>query len=532
MDALDPTAPHPYIADPARLGALHASGLLSQDVDPALDRWTRLAGCLIDAPLALLSLVDRDRQVLKSSASSPPQDVPRETPLSHSFCRHVVERQAPLVITDAREHPLVRTNPSTADGILAYAGEPVTTSDGHTLGAFCVVDTEPRIWTPSELELLRDLTAGLLTELELRASLRCAVTLQADLARQARIDVLTGLANRRHLMEDLEAAVTDEHPHVLAMFDLDGFKAYNDVFGHPSGDGLLSRLGQRLRAVAIEHGGSAYRLGGDEFCVLVPSETGVAAASGALRERGEGFDIRSSHGTVRLDASVASVEQAMNIVDQRLYTAKHRRSGIGHEVQAVLLGVLREREPDLDAHVREVAVLARRVAVRLGLEPDAVQEVTLAAHLHDIGKVAIPDSILDKPGPLSEQEWVIMRRHTLFGERIIAAAPAMRDVATLVRCSHERWDGAGYPDGRAGPAIPLGSRIILACDAYQAMVSDRPYSAAHRREAAVAELRAHAGRQFDPAVVDALVAVLEAGDPEVPAPGAADGPRGPAVTSA
>ncbi len=532
MDAPETDAPHPYIADPARLGALYASGLLSQDVDPALDRWTRLAGSLIDAPLALLSLVDRDRQVLKSSASDPPQDVPHETPLSLSFCQHVVAGQAPLVISDAREHPLVRTNPSTANGVLAYAGEPVTMSDGHTLGAFCVIDTEPRVWTPSELALLRDLSAGLLTELELRASLRCAVELQADLARQARIDVLTGLANRRHLMEDLEGAVADERTQVLAMFDLDGFKAYNDVFGHPAGDGLLTRMGHRLRAVAAEHGGSAYRLGGDEFCVLVPSETGVAAAAGALRERGEGFDIRSSYGTASLDRGVTTVEQAMNTVDARLYAAKNRRSGAGYEVQAVLLGVLREREPDLDVHVREVAMLARGVALRLGLEPDAVQQVALAAHLHDIGKVAIPDSILDKPGPLTEEEWVIMRRHTLFGERIIAAAPAMRDVATLVRSSHERWDGSGYPDGHAGTAIPLGSRIILACDAYHAMVSDRPYSTPYQRAQAIAEIREHSGRQFDPVVVDALVAVLGSTDHEAPSPVLADGSPDPAAISA
>jgi HD-GYP domain-containing protein (c-di-GMP phosphodiesterase class II) len=119
----------------------------------------------------------------------------------------------------------------------------------------------------------------------------------------------------------------------------------------------------------------------------------------------------------------------MNVVDQRLYGAKQRRSGAALEVQAVLLGVLRECETGLDEHVREVAVLAQRVAVRLGLDPEDVREVALAAHLHDTGKVAVPDSILDKPGPLDEEEWAIMRRHTLFGERIIAAAPALRQVA-------------------------------------------------------------------------------------------------------
>jgi GGDEF domain-containing protein len=262
--------PHPYIADPARLSALAASGLMSEDVDPALDRWTRLAGALIGAPLALLSLVDRDRQFFKSAVGLSPGVSDRQTPLSHSFCRHVVARQAQLVVTDAREDQLVRDNPAIDElGIIAYAGEPVTTSDGQTLGAFCVIDTEPRDWTPDELTLLRDLAAGLLAEIELRAALRSAVALQDELARQARVDVLTGLANRRQLTEDLDGAVAGSAHRILAMFDLDGFKAYNDAFGHPAGDGLLSRLGARLEQAAAEHGGVAYRLGGDEFCVLV-----------------------------------------------------------------------------------------------------------------------------------------------------------------------------------------------------------------------------------------------------------------------
>jgi diguanylate cyclase (GGDEF)-like protein len=499
-----------YVEDPARLRALAASGLLSEDLEPALDRWTRLAATLIGAPTALLSLVERDRQYLKSAAGAPLGAEDRHTPLTHSFCRHVVENQTALVIEDAREDPLVRDNPAVAEfGVIAYAGEPVTTSDGHTLGSFCVIDTRPREWTAEELALLEDLTAGLLAELDLRAALRTSEALQADLVRQARVDVLTGLANRRQLTEDLDAAVARDGDTVLAMFDLDGFKGYNDTFGHPAGDGLLTRLGRRLERVVSSAGGTAYRLGGDEFCVLVADEAGVAAAAGTLQERGEGFAITSSYGAVHLDAAITSAEQAMRNVDQRLYRAKHGRAGARQEVQAVLLGVLREREPGLDKHVREVAVLARQVAIHLGLEASLVEEVTLAAHLHDIGKVAIPDGILEKTGPLDEEEWVIMRRHTLFGERIVGAAPGLRRVATLVRSSHERWDGAGYPDGLGGTAIPLGSRIILACDAYDAIVSDRPSAAPRTPQAAEAELRRHAGSQFDPAVAAALIAVLQ-----------------------
>ena len=129
------------------------------------------------------------------------------------------------------------------------------------------------------------------------------------------------------------------------------------------------------------------------------------------------------------------------------------------------------------------------------------------AELHDIGKAAIPDAILSKPGPLDEGEWAFMRRHTLIGERIVASAHALASVAKLVRSSHERWDGGGYPDGLVGEASPLGARIIFVCDAFDAMLADRPYSAPLAFEPALAELDRCAGTQFDPQVVAAFVTV-------------------------
>jgi HD-GYP domain-containing protein (c-di-GMP phosphodiesterase class II) len=149
------------------------------------------------------------------------------------------------------------------------------------------------------------------------------------------------------------------------------------------------------------------------------------------------------------------------------------------------------------------------VAERLGLPADRVQDVRSAAELHDVGKVAIPDDILEKPSALDDDEWQFMRRHTLIGARIVAAAPALDRVAPLVRSSHERWDGDGYPDGLVGDQIPLGARIVAVCDAFDAMVSDRPYSPGIPATAALHELRRCAGTQFDPAVVEAFVAAYD-----------------------
>lgn len=520
--ASPPPQPHPYVRDRARLDALRASGLLSADLDPALDRWTRLAAGLIGAPTALLSLVDEDRQYFKSHVGLAPSLADeRETPLSHSFCQHVVATQAPLVVTDARVHPVVRDNLAVEDiGILAYAGQPITTSDGFTLGSFCVIDTEPRSWSEHDLSLLDDLAAGLIAEIELRAALRTSRTLQGQLAREARTDALTGLPNRRQLIEDLGNAVAGDGPAVFAMFDLNGFKAYNDLFGHPAGDALLARLGQNLQTAVAPAGGTAYRLGGDEFCVLVADENEVERATAALSERSEAFAISSSHGSVRLDGDQINAEEAMRAADQALYSRKDGRvDAARRQAQDVLVSVLREREPELDAHVREVSALSRRLCLQLGLETAEVDEVVRGAQLHDIGKIAVPDSILNKPGRLDHEEWAVMAQHTLVGERILSAAPALRNVASMVRSSHERWDGGGYPDGLRGTEIPLGARIVFVCDTFDAITAERPYSRARSAAEAFAELRRHAGSQFDPDVVAAFVEAMDAGHPSRSGPG-------------
>jgi HD-GYP domain-containing protein (c-di-GMP phosphodiesterase class II) len=153
-------------------------------------------------------------------------------------------------------------------------------------------------------------------------------------------------------------------------------------------------------------------------------------------------------------------------------------------------------------------VLSGDVARHLDLAPHLVEQVREAAQLHDIGKMAIPTAILDKTGPLSDDEWKFIRRHTIVGERILNAAPALADVARLVRSSHERYDGAGYPDALAGEDIPIGSRIIAVCDAFDAMTSDRPYRLAMAPNDALAELRRCSGTQFDPVVVSTFQAVL------------------------
>jgi two-component system cell cycle response regulator len=200
--------------------------------------------------------------------------------------------------------------------------------------------------------------------------------------------------------------------------------------------------------------------------------------------------------------------EALRIADQRMYRDKRSaREHAGEQATHALLRVLAERHPDVGDHSQGVADMAEAVARRLGADDEQARDVRVGAELHDIGKAAIPDAILSKPGPLNDDEWAFMRRHTLVGERIVASAQALTGVAKLVRSSHERWDGGGYPDGLAGEAIPLGARIIFVCDAFDAMIADRPYSSSLGFEPALAELERCAGTQFDPRVIAAFVAV-------------------------
>jgi diguanylate cyclase (GGDEF)-like protein len=332
---------------------------------------------------------------------------------------------------------------------------------------------------------------------------------------EALTDSLTGLGNRRRFMQEIEHDLREadvRHPLVLVLFDLDGFKTYNDTFGHPAGDTLLIRLAGSL-AIAVEGQGRAYRMGGDEFCVLASAaRVGpgalISASAAALSVEGEGFSINCSYGSVLLPEEARRVSDALRIADGRMYVHKNRhRPTAGRQSMDVLLRVLHERDSDLGRHLAGVADLVEAVGRRLRVPSEQLETLRQAAELHDVGKVAIPEPILSKPGALTEAEWEFVRRHTVIGERILAAAPALGQVARLVRSTHERFDGTGYPDALKGHEIPLGARIIGVCDAFDAMTSERAHAPSRTAAEALRELLRCAGTQFDPEVVEAFMEV-------------------------
>jgi HD-GYP domain-containing protein (c-di-GMP phosphodiesterase class II) len=204
----------------------------------------------------------------------------------------------------------------------------------------------------------------------------------------------------------------------------------------------------------------------------------------------------------------SALTEALRIADDRMYMHKQRRRPSAERQSVdVLVSVLQERDSLLAHHLADVADLAEAVSRRLNVETTDLQTIRQAAELHDVGKLAIPEEILSKPGPLTEDEWEFVKRHTVIGERILASAPALRAAAEIVRSSHERWDGGGYPDKLRAGEIPLGARIISVCDAFDAMTSARPYASSLSRQEAIRELLRCSGTQFDPDVVEAFADV-------------------------
>jgi diguanylate cyclase (GGDEF)-like protein/putative nucleotidyltransferase with HDIG domain len=342
--------------------------------------------------------------------------------------------------------------------------------------------------------------------------------------------LLTLKAFRAQLELDVRRSQRYHRPLSIALLDIDGFRAINLKHGYAGGDAVLAAVGGLLAESTRLHD-LVCRMGGDEFAVLLP-ETGALAAVQAMERlifQLEDLETAAVRG-ISISIGVASLEakqtpeRLLAVAAEALQQARLRGGGqvsmltgglvdetsdpVHGEVIAALALALQERDRYTGQHSESVVEMAARVAQGMGLDAEEVSRVRTAALLHDIGKVGVPDEILHKPGPLDEREWELMRQHPEIGERILRAIPGLGGVARIVRHEHERWDGGGYPDGLSGDQIPVGSRIILACDAYHAMTSDRPYRGAMSHTEAMEELSRGAGTQFDPEVVQALIGYL------------------------
>jgi diguanylate cyclase (GGDEF)-like protein/putative nucleotidyltransferase with HDIG domain len=389
---------------------------------------------------------------------------------------------------------------------------------------------------------------------------------QEVLAALASTDPLTGLLNHRTFVEYLENEVGRArrygHPLSLLFFDGDRFKRVNDSYGHVIGDQVLRELGERTRT-ALRAGDTLGRYGGEEFVVLLPEtdqEEALAVAerirlavatfplAGTLVEGGIRATISIGVASYPRDGQTCAevIEQA----DQAMYWAKrlgrnqvcsatkahrlnrnfrllptslpdrppegaHEAGDRDREAHLDQLGslyplmwVLDVRDHGIFAHAHQVSDLAVAIAREMGLDDQQCNAIAIAGLLHDIGKIAIPDAILQKPGPLTEAEWEIVRQHPALGAQILEISPTLHPLMSFIRHHHERWDGAGYPDHLADAHIPLEARIIAVADTYQTITATRAYQAARSPEVACEEIQRCSGGQFDPAVVQVFMQVM------------------------
>jgi len=356
----------------------------------------------------------------------------------------------------------------------------------------------------------------------------------------ASTDSLTGLGNTRRFHERLQQLLDDAersgNPVALCLFDLDNLKVVNDEHGHPAGDRVLVTVASRLR-----HGGEAFRLGGDEFAVLLngrASDAAVSVASSILSrvaslEVDDLPQLTMSCGVALFPSEGVSRNELLRLADSALYWAKdHGKNrvrvyhpealsayalerlgsnpGLHDRLRAAasLADAVDARDANAGAHSRQVGDLAALIAERLGVDSEQIEMLRLAGHLHDVGKLAIPEELLRKEDPLSDAELIVLQRHPEIGFRMIESLD-LGPVAEWVLHHHERWDGLGYPGGLVGDRIPLGARIIFAADAWDSMTSERTYRKGMSIEQALKEIQNRAGSQFDPEIVDALTEEID-----------------------
>jgi len=413
---------------------------------------------------------------------------------------------------------------------------------GEVMGALLVASREANAYQEGDIHLLEQVARLIATPIE-------NATLYARAEQRSRIDELTGLFNRRHFEERLKEEMSRhsrvDGPFALLMLDLDSFKAYNDMYGHPSGDKLLRLVGS-LVTLSIRDADQAFRYGGDEFAVILPRTSPEEAYVVAERMRthiaremeAKQSGVTCSIGLASYPADGVMAGELVSTADAALYYAKntggnrtyisskifseaenasdvkvggHRGSGLS--AVYALAAAVDVKDHYTYGHSRKVNTYAVVLAEAMGLPSGEVSRISTSALLHDIGKIGIPDRILNKKGGLDDDEWENIKSHPRLGASIVGNVPDLAPCVGNILYHHERWDGTGYPEGLRGKSIPIGARILAIADSFAAMASARPYREALSDMEALERLRHGSGSQFDPELLGVFIEEVEAGLP-------------------
>ncbi|MBX6354075.1 MAG: diguanylate cyclase, partial [Thermoflavifilum sp.] len=357
-------------------------------------------------------------------------------------------------------------------------------------------------------------------------------------------DELTGLHNHRHIHNVMDELIAAQRPFALLMVDIDNFRKYNDLVGHIKGDEVLQKLATTLQG-HCEGEESIARYSGEEFAVVLPDADLEQAQHKAelMRKSVEAMQVEHadqlpgkkftiSVGVATYPEMASTKKELLMKVDDALYKGKltgrnkvsiyyslldelHLEPGMDEKdaelinTIKVFLAILNSKDRYTYAHTERNVMYVDAMGKRLGMTEEERRYLRFGAFLHDIGKVEIPLEILAKRGPLSREEWAIMKTHVIIGENIVRPISGLQRVLPMIRHHHERYDGTGYPDGLAGEDIPLEVRILTLADSFDAMTTSRPYQRKRSMEQAFRELRRCAGSQFDPNLVEIFISVVE-----------------------
>jgi diguanylate cyclase (GGDEF)-like protein len=333
---------------------------------------------------------------------------------------------------------------------------------------------------------------------------------------------LTGLKNRRFYQEELERLEQSNSPRlVFVLFDINGLKIMNDAFGHHVGDLLLKTVANVV-AAHLPANTEFMRIGGDEFVIIfydtTPKEVERIIDEIDTTVRNEtinGIHFSVSFGIEGRRESETIID-SIRRAEKKMYSKKLTEVTVSrHETIRAIIGTLHVKHKAEEAHSSRVSLICQAFGKYLNLRHEEISLLKMMANIHDIGKIAIEESILNKPGPLTESEWNEIKKHPEIGYHIILTSPEYAEIAEDILCHHERWNGTGYPRGLKGTSIPYRARIISIADSFDAMTSQRPYRPAMSRAQALEEIRRNAGTQFDPELAQAFLKMAEQPDAEI-----------------
>jgi diguanylate cyclase (GGDEF)-like protein/putative nucleotidyltransferase with HDIG domain len=495
-----------------------------------------------DVDWAAITLIDGDElcfSALSSTIGSPWQRGER-IPLKGTATEWVCREMKSLYESDlARYHRFWTGEYYLQQGIRSIVYLPLSIKD-QGIGSLILASRRPNAYSHRQIRLLEQVALQIATPIE-------NAQLYARAEQRSRIDELTGLFNRRHFEERVKEEISRHSRHgdvfSILLLDLDNFKTYNDIYGHPSGDILLNQIGKIIKG-SVRNADQAFRYGGDEFVVILPqtalNDAYVVAERVRKRIAGEmeekGVAVTCSIGLASYPSDGVISGELVTVADTALYYAKRtggnrvylsskilsepldeagiyaRRNGLS--AVYALVSTVETRDPYTYGHSRKVNTYAVALAEAIGLSPDDASKVSTAALLHDIGKIGIPDKVLNKKGKLSREDWEAIKSHPRLGANIVGNMPQLVSCVSSILHHHERWDGGGYPEGLKGEEIPIEARILAIADSFEAMTSARPYRPALSLEEVIKELRQGAGLQFDPKLVEVFIGIVEAGLPE------------------